>query len=128
MTRRSVYFTVKRSELIPSLVQLDFPESLQGIGRRVTTTVAPQALLMLNSPHVRASARAFAERLRPLAERSLAEAVTAGYERAIGRPPTAAERDASVAFLRQQSGDGLTEALADFCQTLFALNEFMYVK
>jgi hypothetical protein len=128
MTRRSVYFTVKRSELIPSLVQLDFPESLQGIGQRVTTTVAPQALLMLNSPHVRASARAFAERLRPLAERSLAEAVAAGYERAVGRPPTAAEREASVAYLRQQSGDGLPEALADFCQTLFALNEFYYVK
>src|SRR5205085_6789948 len=106
MPRRSIYFAVKRRELISSLVQLDFPESLTGIGRRVTTTVAPQALLMLNSPHVRASAKAFAERLRPLAERSLAEAVTAGYERAVGRPPTDAEREASVAFLRQQSGAG----------------------
>jgi hypothetical protein len=33
-----------------------------------------------------------------------------------------------VAFLRQQAGAGRPEALADFCQTLFALNEFMYVK
>jgi hypothetical protein len=128
MTRRSIYFSVKRSELIPALVQLDFPESLTGIGHRVTTTVAPQALLMLNSPHVRANAKAFAERLRPLAEQSLADAVTAGYERAIGRPPTDAERTAAVAFLQQQAGDGLPEALADFCQTLFALNEFFYVK
>ncbi len=128
MTRRSIYFTVKRSQLIPSLVQLDFPESLQGIGQRVTTTVAPQALLMLNSPHVRASARAFAERLRPLADKSLEDAVTAGYERAIGRPPTAEERAAAVGFLRQPGAEGMTEALADFCQTLFALNEFFYVR
>ena len=39
MTRRSVYFTVKRSALIPSMVQLDWPEALQGVGSRVTTTV-----------------------------------------------------------------------------------------
>ena len=63
-----------------------------------------------------------------MAERSLAEAVTAGYERAIGRPPTDDEQVAAVAFLRQQAGDGLPEALADFCQTLFALNEFFYVR
>jgi hypothetical protein len=128
MTRRSIYFAVKRSELVPSMVQLDFPEGLTGIGQRVTTTVAPQALLMLNSPHVRANAKAFAEGLRPFADRSLADAVTVGYERAIGRPPTDSEREAAVAFLRLQTGDRVPEALADFCQTLFALNEFMYVK
>jgi hypothetical protein len=128
MTRRSIYFTVKRSQLIPALVQLDFPESLQGIGQRVTTTVAPQALLMLNSPHVRANAKAFTDRLRSLAERSLAEVVTAGYERAIGRPPTAVELDAAMAFLRQPAAGGLDETLTDFCQTLFALNEFFYIK
>src|SRR5581483_4063405 len=66
MTRRSAYFTVKRSALIPSMVQLDWPEALQGVGQRVTTTVAPQALLMLNSPQVRANAAAFAAKLRPL--------------------------------------------------------------
>src|SRR5205807_3343310 len=135
MTRRSIYFTIKRSALIPSMVQLDWPEALQGIGQRVTTTVAPQALLMLNSPHVRANAAAFAAELRPLAERSLADAVTAGYERAIGRPPTDAERTAAVAFLtRRSAADGgapeerVGEGLTDFCQTLFSLNEFFYVK
>jgi hypothetical protein len=128
MTRRSIYFTVKRSQLIPSLVQLDFPESLTGIGQRVTTTVAPQALLMLNNPHVRANAAAFAERLRPVAEKSLADAVTAGYERAIGRDPTADETRAAVAFLQRPAEGGLPEALTDFCQTLFAVNEFFYVK
>jgi hypothetical protein len=129
MTRRSIYFTVKRSGLIPSMVQLDWPEALQGIGRRVTTTVAPQALLMLNSPQVRANAAAFGASLKQTAEKSLADAVASGYERAIGRLPTDAERDAAVAFLKKsRDADGIDAALTDFCQALFAMNEFFYVK
>jgi hypothetical protein len=129
MIRRSIYFTVKRSALIPSMVQLDWPEALQGVGQRVTTTVAPQALLMMNSPQVRANAAAFAALLRPLAERSLAEAVSAGYERALGRPPTDGERDAAVAFIaKRRETDGLEGALTDFCQAMFAGNEFAYIR
>jgi hypothetical protein len=129
MIRRSIYFTVKRSGLIPSMVQLDWPEALQGVGQRVTTTVAPQALLMLNSPQVRANAAAFAALLKPFAERSLADAVPAGYERALGRPPTDAERDVAVAFItRRREADGIDAALTDFCQALFAMNEFLYLK
>ena len=129
MTRRSIYFTVKRSALIPSMAQLDWPEALQGIGQRVTTTVAPQALLMMNSPQVRANAAAFAAVLKPAGERSLTEAVTAGYERALGRPPTKSECEAAVAFItKRRDSDGFDAALTDFCQTLFAMNEFLYVR
>jgi hypothetical protein len=129
MTRRSIYFTVKRSALIPSMAQLDWPEALQGVGQRVTTTVAPQALLMLNSPQVRANAAAFAALLKPAAERSLAVAVMGGYERAFGRLPTAVERTVAMAFLTEQiKADGLDLALTNFCQALFAGNEFFYVK
>jgi hypothetical protein len=124
MTRRSIYFTVKRSALIPSMAQLDWPEALQGIGSRVTTTVAPQALLMLNSPQVRASAAAFAAELR-----SSADPATVGYERALGRPPTDAERKATEAYImKRRDADGEDAALIDFCQALFAMNEFAYTR
>jgi hypothetical protein len=124
MTRRSIYFTVKRSALIPSMVQLDWPEALQGIGQRVTTTVAPQALLLLNSPQVRANATAFAATLRPRAD-----PVTIAYERALGRPPTEQERAAATAFLNTDAkSHGLDVVLIDFCHTLFALNDFLYVR
>jgi hypothetical protein len=79
---------------------------------------------MLNSPHIRASAAAFAAELRPLAD-----PVTAGYERAIGRPPTERERAAAVAFItRRRDADGIDAALSDFCHAVFAMNEFFYVK
>jgi mono/diheme cytochrome c family protein len=133
MKRRSVYFTIKRSKLIPMMVQFDWPDSLQSLGRRVNTTVAPQALLMMNNPQVRAAARDFAARLKPALSKSPAEAVKAAYATALGRQPDATELADAVAFLDASSAGaeepaGRERALTDFCQTVFALNEFFYVE
>jgi len=132
MTRSSIYFTVKRSKLIPSLSSLDWPDTLAGLAQRPTTTVAPQALLLLNNPQVRASAEALAARLKPELDRSPEQAVSTAFLSTVGRPPTPRERDASLLFLEQQgktySGPSAPQAaLADFCQTLFGMNEFFYI-
>ena len=37
-TRRSIYFMIKRSKLIPMLVIFDTPEPLVSVGRRPATT------------------------------------------------------------------------------------------
>src|SRR5581483_3216167 len=58
--RRSIYFFVKRSKLIPTMVLFDAPEPLQGIEQRTTTTIAPQALLLMNNKLVRDCAEHFA--------------------------------------------------------------------
>ena len=63
--RRSIYFTVKRSKLVPMMQVFDAPEALTSIGDRPSTTIAPQALLLLNNPNVRQLRRAFARRLGP---------------------------------------------------------------
>ena len=54
--RRSIYFTVKRAKLMPMMVIFDAPEALSGMAERPTTTIAPQALHMLNNPQVRQAA------------------------------------------------------------------------
>src|SRR5205085_2758815 len=36
--RRSIYFTIKRSQIVPILQVFDEPDALQGIGERPTTT------------------------------------------------------------------------------------------
>jgi mono/diheme cytochrome c family protein len=133
MTRRSIYFQIKRSKLIPMMVQFDWPDSLQSMGRRVNTTVAPQALLLMNNPHVRAAARAWARRLLPAAQTSWDGAVTLAYRTALARPPTRTERTAAAAFLDAQTrsydtADARERALANFCQTVISLNEFIYVE
>ncbi|MDB4671428.1 PSD1 and planctomycete cytochrome C domain-containing protein [Pirellulaceae bacterium] len=63
--RRSIYFTVKRSLLNPMLNLYDAPETLTSAGRRNSTTTAPQALLLINSPYIRTLAQAFAARVSP---------------------------------------------------------------
>jgi len=136
MRRRSIYFTIKRSKLIPMMQLFDQPEPLVSQGRRPATTIAPQALLFMNNDHVRGYARAFAVRLASAAEQSLADAVREGYRIALARPPTEEEVQTNVAFLERQTesyaaenkADARQLALADFCQVLFSLNEFVFVE
>jgi mono/diheme cytochrome c family protein len=130
--RRSIYFTVKRSQLVNSMVVFDAPEPLVSQGSRPTTTVAPQALLLMNSPQVRAWAEAFAQRIaRETASRD--EWVARAYLLALGRDPSAAEADAGSGFVQRGiaacAGQPKPEqsALTDLCQILLALNEFIYV-
>jgi len=58
-TRRSIYFFVKRSQLTSMLTIFDRPEPLVSIASRPTTTIAPQALWMMNNPQERDWALAF---------------------------------------------------------------------
>jgi mono/diheme cytochrome c family protein len=134
--RRSIYFMIKRSKLIPMMQLFDQPEPLVSVGNRPSTTIAPQALAFMNSPHVRSYAQSFGAKLIPVAEKSVADAVTLGYQTAIGRTPDAQELRDSVAFIEGQTASYTEEkkpspkqlALADFCQVLFGLNEFVYVE
>ncbi len=129
MKRRSIYFFVKRSQLIPMMTLFDWPEHLVSIGQRSTTTIAPQALMFMNSTQGRKYAEAFASQLN--ADAPIADA----YQRAFGRAPTDQETHLAEAFLGQQTDiykqanthHSHDAALADLCQTLFSMNEFIYV-
>jgi hypothetical protein len=134
-TRRSIYFFVKRSKLVSSMVLFDAPDALGGMDRRPTTTVAPQALMILNNEIVRGYAVAFGRRIAPSQTVAFADAVRGGYRLALGREATEKELAVSVDFLEQQvasyreSGraDARQAALADFCQALLGVNEFVYI-
>jgi hypothetical protein len=133
--RRSIYFFVKRSQLIPTMMLFDAPDTLLGIEQRVSTTIAPQALLLMNSMIVRGYAEHFGQRISLTAETPWADVMRAGYALALGRPPTEEESADSVEFLKQQmdvykaegKADARKLALTDFCQVLMGLNEFVYV-
>src|SRR5579862_526216 len=127
--RRSVYLTVKRSHLIPMLALFDAPSATIGVGQRPSTTIAPQALALMNNSYVREFAGAFAKRIAPNAETPFEESVKNGYLIALGRAPDADELKDSVEFLNEMSKETNREkALADFCQALMGLNEFVYVE
>ncbi len=135
-TRRSIYFTVKRSKLIPMMTLFDAPEPLVSQGSRDSTTIAPQALMLMNNPNIRTYARNLAKRLVPFADKSIGEAVKQGYLITVGRKPDRAERKNSIAFVNEQMSlykadnkpNERNLALADFSQVLLSLNEFVYVE
>ena len=133
MRRRSVYFFIKRSQLIPMMMLFDWPEHLVSIGQRGTTTTAPQALVFLNSALARDCAEGLAgrvasggrsadrgapglpDRLRPRADRTEAR-LAAG----VPRRQRSAYRD-------DGRPDPDRSALVDFCQALMGMNEFIYI-
>ncbi|MBO0697843.1 MAG: PSD1 domain-containing protein [Zavarzinella sp.] len=129
--RRSIYFTMKRSHLIPMLVIFDAPDGTVGVGERPATTVAPQALALMNNPQVRSWTRAFARRIRA-AGGSPEQVVRNAYRMALSRDATPTELADGIDFLTSQErsyegkADARELAAADFCQVVLCLNEFAY--
>ncbi|MFL2942277.1 MAG: DUF1549 domain-containing protein [Limisphaerales bacterium] len=130
MKRRSIYFMIKRSKLIPSMQLFDSPEPLVSQGSRPATIIAPQALHFMNNGQVRASAVELAKQLK--AQPDTATAVALGYQTVLGRDPTLREQKSIASFIDVQEksypNTGRELALADFVQVLFGLNEFIYVQ
>jgi len=110
-TRRGVYLYVKRSFKVPMLETFDAPDPAASCARRESSTVAPQALAMLNGDFTRTFAARLAER---------GQTPDALFRRALGRPPSPAEAAKAAAFLQRNSP-------ADLALLILNLNEFLYV-
>jgi hypothetical protein len=94
---------------------------------------------LLNDPFVRLRAKEFAGRLKVEAGGDPASQVRKAFLLAVGREPTTEELGDSTAFLASQAEarakrdptvpaeDARLLALTDFCQMMFALNEFIYI-
>jgi hypothetical protein len=129
MKRRAIYFQIKRSQLPPMMVTFDAPDTLQSMGLRSSTTVAPQSLLLLNNQQVRLAARTWAKGLE--AESTPQDKVYRVFREGLGRPPSKAEEESVYAFIRFQTKSyeaaGTPEMVwVDVCQMMFGLNEFLY--
>jgi hypothetical protein len=137
--RRTVYMFHKRVVQHPLMQAFDGPDAATSCGRRNSTTIAPQALMLLNDRFLRDRAADFARRLMKRNNREPKEWVAHGFQVALGRSPGDSEQTASIEFLNRQiehrsaREKGLSRdevrvrALTDFCQTLFSLNEFIYI-
>jgi hypothetical protein len=119
--RRSVYLFVRRNLRYPLFEAFDRPDTNSSCPRRNRSTIAPQALILLNSEFSHAAARDFAAFVAAEAGPDPAARVNLAYRRALGRSPTDDERRLALNFLGRPSD------LSDFCLALFNLNEFVYV-
>jgi hypothetical protein len=88
---RSVYLPLLRTLVPRALEVFDFAEQGMVTGRRDTTTVATQALYLLNDPFVRRQALALAKRLHRQSDLDEADRIHLAYRLTLGRGATAKE-------------------------------------
>ena len=134
---RSVYLPIVR-QMTPQMFKVfDFAEPSNVKGRRDITTVATQALFLMNSQFVTRQAEAFVERL--YADKNLDDAgrIRLAYVLAYARQPEEHERKRAIQYLdlgendnssqRANSQTQRKQAWKNLCHALLASAEFRYL-
>ncbi|HEY7817869.1 MAG TPA: DUF1553 domain-containing protein, partial [Vicinamibacteria bacterium] len=119
--RRSVYVYRRRSLNYPFFTTFDSPDPNLTAAARNVSTVAPQALTLLNNPFVLRQAELFADRLRDEAPGSLPAQIDRAYRIALNRPPT--DEESAIARNLVERG-----SLASLTHVMLNLNEFLYLR
>jgi hypothetical protein len=133
--RRSGYTPAFRNRMHELFEVFDFANPNSSVMQRNVTTVAPQALLMLNGTFVMSQARAAAEQALSDDDASDGELINEAFQQTLGRTPTDAERmiaqAAVAAEANRSSGRDTDEArLAKWerlYQGLFGCIDFRYL-
>ncbi len=140
--RRSVYMFVKRNNRPAFMESFDSPSTMASCGKRSHSVHAGQALALLNSRLSQRTSLQWAIVLRNELGRKTARWIQRAYQQALSRPPTLQELERGKRYLESQqsliaadrrdgvtlAGDDELLALADYCQVIMNLDEFLYVE
>ncbi len=136
--RRSIYLPILRGALYEVYRVFDFPDPASSIGDRSITTVAAQALFMMNSRILERASTSLAASLLEDTQVSDRERMTRACQRILGRPAAEEELELWAKFLERYCAaaastgrdPAVTRGLAwqGLCRALFSSNEFMYVE
>lgn len=140
---RSLFLIRKRCLPIPFLQAFDLPDTTTSCARRDTTVVAPQALMLLNSPEGIRYSQALAQRVLPAnMTPDLQQPTQAGrvvqqlFELTLGRKAGDDELALAITFLERHQREhakklaadqAARNAVTDLCRALLNLNEFIYI-
>ena len=125
--RRTIYVTVAREELHPTLRMHDFPEASSHSPRREPTTTPLQQLFFLNSPWMKEQSAALLTRLQPF--ESADARIELAYLLLFGRKPGAEEIAVGLEFINAEGSgsNDMNQRWVDYLQSLLSLNEFHFV-
>ncbi|HLY74723.1 MAG TPA: DUF1553 domain-containing protein, partial [Planctomycetota bacterium] len=123
---RSVYLPVFRNALPEIFEIFDFADPSVTTGRRNVSTVAPQALYLLNHPFVLEQAEAAAARLLSEAPGEDRERIVRAWRLTLGRGP--AEGEIAVALRGLAGAPAREQGWTSIFHALFASLEFRYVR
>jgi hypothetical protein len=136
--RRSIYIFQRRSLSFPLVEVFDGATMSQTCPVRAQTTVAPQALALLNGEFCREQAKQLTQRVAREAGEEIDARIRRVFVLALTRQPSAEEFSATRAYLQRQAEvrrqlqhsrleDADAAAFADFCQVILNTNEFMFL-
>ena len=144
--RRSVYLFAKRNLPYPMMAAFDFPDMHESCGCRTKTTIAPQALMLLNDRIILKAAAQLATRAQ---EESTSADPAAKIQRAwqiiFGHPANDREIQTALKFVSEQreilanspaaKSETTTpqasfeeDAFADLCHAMLNTNAFLFVE
>lgn len=137
-TKRSIYLPVVRNMLPDVLALFDGADPNNVTAVRNETTVASQALFMMNSRFVREQAKGFAARVLGDSSKSNEERLQLAHQLAFGRRASSVEVEEGLAFLVAYQATAreakvpeetlVQTAWQSYCQTLLCANEFCFVE
>jgi mono/diheme cytochrome c family protein len=130
--RRSIYVLQRRKDTPTLLANFDFPQMSPHCLQRSESTVAPQALYLMNDSFVRELADQFAARVEAESGTGAQAQVERMFWIALGRPPSAQEKTLGTDFLQkaraaEPARSAGREALATLCHSLFNTAAFLYI-
>ena len=134
--RRSVYLEVRRNFLSPMMLAFDTPIPFSSVGRRNTSNVPAQALILLNDPFVQHEAEHWARRLIEQFPDPAARLDRAFLE-AFSREPTDRDRSQVAMYLAEQATElnigeadraSSVELWTGLCHVLWNAKEFTYLR
>jgi hypothetical protein len=142
--RRSIYAFQRRSLMMPMMEVFDGANMSESCSRRSVTTVAPQALTLLNGTLTATESKYYAKRVMEIAGDDVDKQIDTAFRLALARGATEFEkakarelyaassrsRFQSGAATEGKSGAGRSpeEALTRLATVLFNLNEFLYLE
>ena len=128
--RRSIYLPLRRSNLPTLYTLFDFGDATTPEGHRSPTTVATQALFVMNSPLVIREAKNVADSVLKQ-ERQDKRRVEEIYLRVLDRRPDANEIDQGLTYLtnfrKKWDQIGEEQAWTSLTHVIMASNEFIFV-
>ena len=136
LRRRSLYVPVIRNHLYDVFQLFDYTDASVLNGNRENSTIAPQALFLMNSELVAELTTAMARRLIKL-EPDREARVQRLFLEAFGRPPTPEDVQRAASFLsrfesllpqQDNQNDEAVQPWQALCQSVVASSEFIYIR
>ena len=125
--RRTIYGFIDRLNLPGLFRAFDFPSPDATSAQRDITTVAPQALYLMNSPFAIQTAQKLMIRPEIAAEREFGPRIQRLYELLFSRLPTPQELQSAEEFFGDKTAREDPANWARYAQALLLTNEFAFV-